>query len=389
MKFIFSLGKVDKKLLLLVFYILSQISIIGLKSLLVKYEKDTIEALDDIASGLGTICTIFIPYVIKYRNKVKEKTCTKTNIKYISILIILNGFYYVTIYFDFEEHSPFSVFYSKVGFEIILISVITIIFLKYKYYIHHIISIILVCLFSVGVDLILNNYEKISQEEINILRTILDIVSIFMAVIIPCYQTYLMRNKYYQYWNLLLINGIINMSINIIICIIYYTYNTDDYQKDIVETDIGFSIFRFIFLFIFSGFFSNLLGILIIFYLSPNHYVAIYELRKIFSYLLLRSGVDNNILFPCLVLILFQIISLMFYLEIFEFNFCGLNKNTKKNIQIRENVEMSRKDSYRNSNASIEDYVIHYDEDENNLDRKKTIELTEEVGKEANKTSLI
>ena len=359
MRFIFSLGKIDKKLLLLVFYIIIQFLSTGFTSLLDKYEKNTITKTDNIASGLGTICTIFIPCIIKYKNNNKEGVFTKTNLKYLSILALLNIIYYISkTNITFYQHSHFRNLYTKGSFEIILITISTIIFLKYKYYIHHIISIILVCLFSVGVDLILNNYEKISQEEINILRTILDIVSIFMAVIIPCYQTYLMRNKYYQYWNLLLINGIINMSINIIICIIYYTYNTDDYQKDIVETDIGFSIFRFIFLFIFSGFFSNLLGILIIFYLSPNHYVAIYELRKIFSYLLLRSGVDNNILFPCLVLILFQIISLMFYLEIFEFNFCGLNKNTKKNIQIRENVEMSRKDSYRNSNASIEDYVI-------------------------------
>ena len=29
---------------------------------------------------------------------------------------------------------------------------------------------------------------------------------------------------------------------------------------------------------------------------------------------------------------IFQIFSLLFYLEIFELNFCSLNKNTKKNI---------------------------------------------------------
>ena len=34
---------------------------------------------------------------------------------------------------------------------------------------------------------------------------------------------------------------------------------------------------------------------------------------------------------------MFQILSLLFYLEIVEYNFCNLNKNTKRNILLREN----------------------------------------------------
>ena len=40
-------------------------------------------------------------------------------------------------------------------------------------------------------------------------------------------------------------------------------------------------------------------------------------------------GIDRWII---LVISIFQIFSLLFYLEIFELNFCSLNKNTKKNI---------------------------------------------------------
>ena len=44
----------------------------------------------------------------------------------------------------------------------------------------------------------------------------------------------------------------------------------------------------------------------------------------------------------------FQIISLLFFLEILEFNFCNLNKNTKRNIILRQEEEML----FRNSNVS-------------------------------------
>ena len=36
----------------------------------------------------------------------------------------------------------------------------------------------------------------------------------------------------------------------------------------------------------------------------------------------------------------FQILSLLLFLEFLEFNFCNLNKNTKRNIMLRENQEM-------------------------------------------------
>ena len=79
---------------------------------------------------------------------------------------------------------------------------------------------------------------------------------------------------------------------------------------------------------------------------------------------------------------------LFFYLEILEFNFCGLNRNTKKNIQEREEKEIRRKEDFYsvsddnsdidgNSIPKIEisqDYLvlskttksINYDDDENN-----------------------
>ncbi len=44
------------------------------------------------------------------------------------------------------------------------------------------------------------------------------------------------------------------------------------------------------------------------------------------------------VLIAIIILSILQVIILLFYLEIFEFNFCALNKNTKKNIDEREHL---------------------------------------------------
>ena len=43
----------------------------------------------------------------------------------------------------------------------------------------------------------------------------------------------------------------------------------------------------------------------------------------------------KNKAYVCLALFVLQFISLLLYLEIIELNFCGLNKNTKRNIAER------------------------------------------------------
>ena len=65
----------------------------------------------------------------------------------------------------------------------------------------------------------------------------------------------------------------------------------------------------------------------------------------------------NNLFF--LIPAFFQIISLLFFVEILEFNFCNLNKNTKRNIMLRqEQEEMLVKKSTFGSNIEVDDNVI-------------------------------
>ena len=76
--------------------------------------------------------------------------------------------------------------------------------------------------------------------------------------------------------------------------------------------------------------------------LTPNHLVIPFEIGKIISTIVsnIENGNTNFVDFLFLIPFAFQIFSLLFYLEILECNFCNLNKNTKKNIQLREEESM-------------------------------------------------
>ena len=69
-----------------------------------------------------------------------------------------------------------------------------------------------------------------------------------------------------------------------------------------------------------------------------------------------------------LIFFVIQFISLMFYLEIFEFNFCNLNKNTRRNIKLRGLLDVSGETGRDSTVIDInKDYFI----DKSEIDDKK------------------
>ena len=123
-------------------------------------------------------------------------------------------------------------------------------------------------------------------------------------------------------------------------------------------------LFRFFFGLIFIGFFADILEFLILYKLTPNYVIIGYEIGRIPSNLI---GIEDYKKWIVLILLLCQIMSLSFYLEILEYNFCSLNKNTGKNIKDRERsqTQISNDD---NDNFSVhelsEGYYISKDLDE-------------------------
>ena len=93
-----------------------------------------------------------------------------------------------------------------------------------------------------------------------------------------------------------------------------------------------------------------------------NHILICYGISKL-SNILLKSNHKNK--WYSIIIFIFQFLSLMFFLEVFEFNFCGLNTNTKKQFENREETDMVMRESVNSNIADLGDYIIKTDNDIN------------------------
>ena len=105
-----------------------------------------------------------------------------------------------------------------------------------------------------------------------------------------------------------------------------------------------------------TGFIVDILEFVILDRLTPNYIIIGYEIGKIPSHII---ETENDKRWVVLVLSVFQIISLLLYLEIIEFNFCKLNRNTKKNIERRLFLQSNEENNINEENEiTIKDYDI-------------------------------
>ena len=106
-----------------------------------------------------------------------NKTCSKKNFCHYFGLIILYNMETISLFISTmldkknshlklpHEHGPF----TRDSFTIILIVFISFFFLKYKYYSHNIISLIIFIIMSILMDLILDNFaEEYANRDYNI-----------------------------------------------------------------------------------------------------------------------------------------------------------------------------------------------------------------------------
>ena len=98
--------------------------------------------------------------------------------------------------------------------------------------------------------------------------------------------------------------------------------------------------------------------------LSPNHMMISYAISKMANIL---ANSQSNKKWHSLILFAILFIILLFFLEIFEFNFCNLNKNTKRNIEERSLASMDMRESISSVNElEIDGYSFHQENQANN-----------------------
>ena len=338
--------------------------------------------------SLGMMSILFLPCIFKLKvnEGEKEKEIKKRKWLHYPLLIIIYWSFniikalVIATKFISKQKKPEKAQtmnpladgpFAFIGIEMILLTVTSIILLKYKYFIHHIISMVGFILFGNFSDLLLGSYPEIIL--FGAIPIIIQIVNIILDVIYYYYQKYMMEKLFYPYWNICFTLGIglfIFSTANLIYVLVHFTMD-----------DIGLKIGKIILSYIIS-IISNILYILNIYYFNPNYVLISFQFSKIADVLINENG--NNKYF-CIIFFVIQLFFLMIYLEIIELNFCDLNKNTKKNIEFRSVLEASGQ-SGRDSSVGLgvvdinKDYSVNLPENIKNND--KNIELLSEKDNE-------
>ena len=395
-KKIIILGELNKKHFLPLFLVIYQITY----KIFTKYypEKITNSVINRYSNALAIMSLIFLPYIFKLKDTEiqKEKILHKRKWLHFLLLSIIFFAYNImkllVISLKYESVkkkegttqviNPFSEGpFAYIGMEMILLTVASIILLKYKYFIHHIISMVGFILFGNFSDLILNYYPQITQY--GFLINIIQFISIVIDVIYYYYQKYMMEKLFYPYWKIIFTIGL-SFFLFATATLIYVLVEKENSYSIIVNgkyfylyfknENIGIKIGKQLLTFIFS-FIGGALNILNIYYFSPNYILISFQFSKIVDVLMTEEDVKK---YYCIIFFIFQLFFLMIYLEILELNFCNLNKNTKKNIEFRsitESLGQDGRDSTIDSGIVDvnKDYFINNNESEDK--NEKNIEL--------------
>ena len=212
-------GEINKKLLLPVFLTLGKI-ILDIFNEYYPEEANNF-VLDLYSISLGQIAIIFLPYILHIHNKnnksnndlYKKKKFSHYFLlcffRFLNFLIILITLVVKNRFAEnsLEVPSPKSIetFFEQ-GIQMFLLAFISFFLLKYRYYLHNIIALILFLISGLGNDLIVG-YFKLKIKE-HFIVIIIDYIYILIDCMVMCYEKYMMEKLYYSYWNISLILGL-------------------------------------------------------------------------------------------------------------------------------------------------------------------------------------
>ena len=307
--------------------------------------------------ALGMLSILFLPCIfkIKVTEEEKEREIHKRKWLHYPLLIVIYWIYHLAKLFmviskvkargNDETINPFAESpFAFIGLEMILLTVASIILLKYKYFIHHIISMAGFILFGNFSDLLLGSYSEIIK--FGAVPIIIQIFGIISDVVYYYYQKYMMEKLFYPYWTISFTAGI-GLALFATAILIYVLVLKEKANPFIVDpqifysyfngNDVGLKVGKIILIYILS-FVNTILNILNIYYFSPNYILISFQFSKFVDVLINESDAKK---YFTIIFFVIQLFFLMIYLEILELNFCNLNQNTKKSIDFRSTIDSS------------------------------------------------
>ena len=315
----------------------------------------------------------------KYKEKQNKIHKNKKSFKYILYLflfrLIKSSYEIFYIHIINDKYILTELLNTTNGLGLILMSIGTYILLKYKYYIHHIISMIIYLSLSIAIDFILQNFQNSQYDYVYIY-----IIYIVNEISFFCYLKYLMDKIYYNYKEVVIYMGIIGFITNMLgygaVFIYQYKLNTKEsiinelreyFVFDITKV-LSFIFLQLLFVLLNGGLYY-LLIVLMIFYFKPNYIVMTDEINVFIECIAYKDKKNKYYTFiPFFV----QIFVLLIYFEIIELNFFKLNENTTKNILKREEIEKEEENEDEQLKDEIEqielngEYILNLDVNEEN-----------------------
>ena len=357
------LGRLDKKLLIIIVIdIVHLINLLVLNEVNKKFFNNTLTALEEeigiIIIGLFMFC--------KYKEKQNKTYKNKKSFKYILFLFLfrfIKSSYEIFCINIFDKKYRFTkVLNTTNGFILLLMSLVTYISLKYKYYIHHIISMFLYLAIGISIDLILHSYQEIKYDYIYFY-----IIYVVNEVLIFCYIKYLMDKLYYNYKEVVIYWGIAGLIAIILTYVALYIYqyklninnNIINELREYFDFDklkiVNFIFLQLLYVLLNGGIFYSL-TILMVDYFKPNYTVIT---DQIYVFVRCIAYEDRKNKYYTFITFAFQILALLIYFEIIELNFFKLNENTTKNILEREEIEKEEQNEDEQIKEEIQEIEIN------------------------------
>jgi len=232
---------------------------------------------------------------------------------------------------------------GKFSFIYIMYFILSKFILKRNYYKHHYFSI---CIITI-IELTKYFYSEYLKGE-GISDIILGIILLLIISLINSstniYKKFLIEKKYFSIYKTCYIFGFINIIIIIIIDLIVsslsgickseescYVLKIKSFFNELISIKITI----YLTLSILSGIFGITVNYILTNY-SPFHLILPFAIFMFIFEIFININSLNNIMTILIFLFgIFEFILILVFLEIIELNFCGLSKNTKKNIRIR------------------------------------------------------
>jgi hypothetical protein len=236
-------------------------------------------------------------------------------------------------------------------------------------------------IFGIISEIILETYNNLNWKRVLVICT--RILGVAVNATYYCYQKYLMEKLYYPYWNVAFVPGVVMFLLACIFLAVVLANEDKEKAKlsfirifySFFKEDVGLAVGKMILVFVFHAIMSPL-AILIIYYFNPNFVLIIFQFSRVVKNLTTIKASKIYII----IFFVLQFISLMIYLEIIELNFCGLNKYTKRNIELRGYDDLlSAADEEVNPKANFHSIGISKGYSIDLVDDQE-IEMKEEVG---------